>query len=314
MKVIEIGPHHPVSDDTPAGSAATSVPSGVAAENMSSPSGLNRILKMIPVDLIDSHPLAPREVYTPQVIKERADDLRSQNQHDPIHVIPHPGAEGRYIICDGWTRVQACRDHQVFDELLAEIHPELTLQESAWFGYEQNECRQQHCDLDRAMFYEKLQADGASAQEIARRAQLSNSMMTFYRAYSKLPEEILVIVRQHPFKFSANVAYQLHRLYERCGLSKAVCLAMQFAEADQPVRWLAGQVQSEIQPSSQKKTEKSKHVKYANGFYKQRGDEFDLSIKVPSEKRVAFAEALEKLLDTVSIQPPAVKETPETTK
>jgi len=264
-----------------------------------------RNLQSISVHLIDPNPLAPREVYTAQMISSRADDLRTQGQHDPIHVTPNPAFPGRFIICDGWTRVRACTEHKVFDSLLAEIHIELSLEEAAWFGYEQNECRSMHCDLDRAMFYEKLIAAGESAVEIARRAKLSKTMMSFYRAYAKLPEDVIEIIRQNPGKFGANAAYQLFKLYEKCGVRKAVALAGKFAVEDQTVRWLTNQAQALLSPTTSKSVAPSKQIRYSNGFYKQCGDIFEVSIAVPSDKRVEFSKALEKLLDTVAEVLPA---------
>lgn len=260
-----------------------------------------RHLQQINLDLIDPNPLAPREVYTPEMILQRAENLRTQGQHDPIHVIPNPNAPGRFIICDGWTRVQACREHKVFASLLAEIHLDLSLEESAWFGYEQNECRQQHCDFDRAMFYEKLIVAGESASDIARRAKLSKTLMSFYRAYARLPEDLLELVRQHPDKFGANAAYQLLKVHEKCGQRRAVSLANKFAAEDQPLRWLSNQVQALLNPLGSKNASPSKQIKYSNGYYKQRGDVFEVSIAVPDDKRLAFATALENLLDTVAV-------------
>ncbi|MCD2514395.1 ParB/RepB/Spo0J family partition protein [Comamonas endophytica] len=260
-----------------------------------------RHLQQISLELIDPNPLAPREVYTPEMILQRAENLRTQGQHDPIHVIPHPDVPGRFIICDGWTRVQACREHKVFASLLAEIHLDLSLEESAWFGYEQNECRQQHCDFDRAMFYEKLIVAGESASDIARRAKLSKTLMSFYRAYARLPEDLLELVRQHPEKFGANAAYQLLKVHEKCGQRRAVSLANKFAAEDQPLRWLSNQAQALLNPSGAKSASPSKQIKYSNGYYKQRGDVFEVSIAVPDHKRLAFATALENLLDTVAV-------------
>ena len=262
-----------------------------------------RNLTMLGVHLIDPNPLAPREIYTPEMILNRAEDLRAQGQHDPIHVIPNPNATGRFIICDGWTRVQACREHKVFESLLAEIHTEFGMQESAWFGYEQNEGRSQHCDLDRAMFYEKLIAAGESPAEVARRAKVSKTMMSFYRAYAKLPEDVLEIVRLHPHKFGATEAYQLAKLYDKAGIRKAVALANKYAAEDQPQRWLTNQVQALLNPIAHKAKTSGKTIRYANGVYKQRGDVFELVITVSAEQREAFAQGLEELLETAAIQP-----------
>lgn len=265
-----------------------------------------RRLAMIGVHLIDPNPLAPREVYTPEMILNRAEDLRAQGQHDPIHVIPNPNAPDRFIICDGWTRVQACREHKVFEVLLAEIHTELGLQESAWFGYEQNEGRAQHCDLDRAMFYEKLIAAGETPAEVARRAKVSKTMMSFYRAYSRLPEDVLEIIRLHPHKFGATEAYQLAKLHDKAGIRKAVSLANKYASEDQTQRWLTNQVQALLNPIAHKAKTSGKTIRYANGVYKQRGDVFELVITVPAEQREAFAQGLENLLETAAIQPEPV--------
>jgi ParB family chromosome partitioning protein len=257
------------------------------------------------IDLIDPNPLAPREIYTQQMILERADNLRSQGQHDAIHVTPNPNASGRYIICDGWTRVLACREHKALPSLLARVHHDLTPEQSAWFGYEQNEGRQQQCDFDRAMFFEKIIAAGESAAEVSRRAKLSKTLMSFYRAYGKLPDEVLDYVRQDPAKFSANAAYQLAKLHDQCGTRKTVALAAKYAAEDQPVRWLVNQVQAYLSPSVHTATSASKQVRYSNGYYKQKDDKFEVAITVQPERRAEFAAALESLLNTVAEQLPS---------
>lgn len=270
-----------------------------------------RKLTMVNVNLIDPNPLAPREVYTPEMIRDRAEDLRVQGQHDPIHLIPNPSALGRFIICDGWTRVQACREHKVFDTLLAEIHTDLSMQESAWFGYEQNEGRSQHCDLDRAMFYEKLITAGETAAEIARRAKLSKTMMSFYRAYGKLPEDVLEIIRLHPGKFGATEAYQLAKLYDKAGIRKTVSLANKYASEDQTQRWLTNRVQALLNPNAHKAKTAGKTIRYENGVYKQRGDSFELVITVSAEQREAFAQGLEELLEIAAIAPATAEDADE---
>ncbi|WP_287365778.1 ParB/RepB/Spo0J family partition protein [Thauera sp.] len=263
------------------------------------PKEINRKYQNIAVSLIDANPLAPREIYTPQMIRERAEALRTQGQHDPIHVIPNPDEPNRFIICDGWTRVQACRDHQVMYELVAEVHEGMSLEESAWFGYQQNEERQQHCDLDRAMFYERLIATGESAAEVSRRAGISKSQMTFYRSYSRLPSEVMDIIRESPDRFGATVAYHLERLCQNVGKRKAVALAARYAEENRPRSWLIAQVQGLIEVPAPRRPSSAKQIRFANGFYKQRDDSFEVNIKVDPAKRDAFAQALEALLATV---------------
>lgn len=259
-------------------------------------------LHLIPIDLIDPNPFAPREIYTAEMLLRRADDLRTQGQHDPIHVIPNPELPGRFIIADGWTRVQACRTHKVREKLKSQIHLGLSVQDAAWFGYEQNEGREQHCDFDRAMFYEKLIAEGMSSTEVARRAHVPKATMTMYRAFAKLPNEIIQFVKDKPHKFGHRAAYELNRIFEAQGVRKAVAVAAKYCDEDQTHRWLVNQTQAVLHPSTHKTASALKHIRYANGFYKQKSDAFELSIQVPPEKRDAFASALEALLNTVAIE------------
>lgn len=267
-----------------------------------------RDLRELDITLIDANPLAPREIYTADMIRDRAEDLRKQGQHDPIHVIPNPDAPGRYIICDGWTRVQACLEHKVLARLLAEVHHNLSLDQAAWFGFEQNEGRAQHTDLDRALFFTKLINAGEQKSEIARRAKLSKTLMSFYMAYQKLPAEVLDVARQHPQKISANAAYQLARLYEHSGIRRTLSLALQFAEEDHPVRWLTNQVQLVLTPPETRPTTTAKTIRYSNGVYKQRGDQFELAITVSPDKRLSFAIELEKLIASVATEEKPVEE------
>jgi ParB family chromosome partitioning protein len=259
--------------------------------------GNARQMRMIAIELIDPNPLAPREVYTPQMILERAEALRTQGQHDPIHVIPNPDEPGRFIICDGWTRVQACRDHQVMHELLAEVHEGMTLHQSAWFGYQQNEERDQHCDLDRAMFYEKLIAAGETAAEVARQAGVSRAQMQNFRAFTKLPSEVLDVVRTNPVRFGANAAYQLYRLSERAGLRQALRVASRFVEEQRSFSWLLNQVQLCIEPKAPRVSQSSKVIRYSNGYFKLREGNAEVRIGLVADDEASFSAEMEKLLD-----------------
>lgn len=305
MKSRKLAPNIPMPDYPARARPQEATP---AANSEADSKGDIRQYHHIRVDLIDQNPLAPREIYTAQMILERAEALRLQGQHDPIHVIPNPDSPGRYIICDGWTRVLSCREHQVLTELLAEIH-DLSLEEAAWYGYQQNEERQQHCDLDRAMFYEKLVSAGTSPAEIARRAGISKSQMTFYRAFSKLPSDVIEIVRASPERFGASAAYQLSKVNDKASTRQAVRLAARFVEEAHSYAWLVNQTQLLLTPEKHKNTAPSKAVRFSNGYYKQRGDHFEVNIAVSPDKRTAFAQALEQLLATVTEEAAAMTET-----
>ncbi len=268
-----------------------------AAEPIGTPSH-GRDLRSIDPHLIDENPYAPREVYTPEMLLERADSLSKHGQRDPIHVIEHPAIQGRYMIADGWTRTQACLVHGALPTLLAEVHRGITAAEASWLGYEQNESREQHCDLDRAMFYEKQYANGMTPAEVARRTKLSKTLLSFYRSYAKLPEEVLKIIRLNPKRFGSTSAHHLGRIAQHCSESKVVALATSYSTTDVPLRWLVDQCAHLIN-SAGRTPQKTigKTVRYNNGTLRQKGSRFDLSLDLPeTTARDAFALELEQLL------------------
>lgn len=261
---------------------------------------LGREMALIDVNLVDPNPLAPREVYTAEMIKARADALRTQGQHDPIHIIPNPEADGRYIIADGWTRIQACREHLVLPNLLAEIHRGMSVEEAAWFGYRQNEEREQHCDLDRAMFYEKMIAAGTPASKLATMVGLNKSTMSTYRAFAKLPENVLDIVKTDTKRFTAYPVSYIQRVSEKLGATHGARLAAEFASNGQSHTWLVTKANTLLEPKKKKATNPSINVRYRNGYYKNQGQNFSVSLTVPEEKLETFKSQLEALLETVA--------------
>lgn len=297
--VVSVDPGSNPLPDVPAVPAAADLPSSLLqitpTDRPHRPEVTSAAPGFIRVDLIDPNPLGPREIYTPEMILERAEQLRTQGQHDPIHVIPNPDAPGRFIICDGWTRVQACIQHNVLAELKAEVH-NLTLREAAWFGFEQNEGRAQHFDIDRAMFTQRMLSAGESYEAVAKRSGISKSMLTFLSAFHNLPEELLLMVRNKPAKFGASAVYQLSRLFEKAGLRTTLNIAQRFSEEDHTYRWLCSEVNLRLHPTGSKPRVGGKTIRFANGIFKQKGDQFDLSIKISEEKRAAFSADLEQLL------------------
>lgn len=258
---------------------------------------------MIDLDLIDPNPYAPREIYTPEMLAKRASEIDTQGQHDAIHVVRNPDSPGRYVIADGWTRVQATRAHLKDRKALrARIH-DVSVKEAGWLGYQQNEGRDQQCDFDRALFFEKMQQAGHTNDEIATKVGLSKSQMSMFMCFTELPEEVLGLIRLHAHKFSYRVAHELRRINRHAGVRKTVSVATEFAETDQTVRWLINQATAVLNPATHKVAPTSKHIRYANGGYlKQKQDGFELSLKVPADKRDQFAQRLEELIRSVAVE------------
>ena len=283
---------------------AFSVTSPTAAEPtpVSGQFPTNRNYQMIPVALIDENPFAPREVYTPDMIEARAKDLE-EGQHDPIHVIPNPEFSGRYIIADGWTRVIACKEHAVQDALLAEIHSNMTPQEASWFGYDQNEGRQQQCDLDRGLFYEKQVAAGLPAKEIATRTGLKSSTISSYRLFAKLPKKILDFMRENADRFPYRTVRPIYNVVESCGEDKALALAHRFVNEDRIRTWLEAQADALTMPKTKRgPSEHREIIPYANGTGWVKGLHYQMAIEITEEQQADFDAKFKALLASVGIK------------
>lgn len=279
---------------------AQSVGAGSAADRQSPAA---HAVQYLAVDLIDPNPLAPRAVYTPEMIQARADDLRTQGQHDPIHVTPNPARPGRYIICDGWTRVQACLVHGTFKTLRAEIHPGLTDVDSAIFGYQQNEGRKQHCDLDRAMFFEKLKATGLSAVQISTLTGIPENRLSMYKALALLPAIVVQQIEKAPELFGYNAGAQLARLCPAnagahdAGVVKAARIAEAFAAGDKTFKWLKAQVETFLAHKPRTVLKTGANFRYPQGFLRGRGDTVQLELRMDKpERQAALLEALRTFL------------------
>ena len=257
-----------------------------------------RDIRDIALELIDENPYAPREVYAPEVLRDRAESLRANGQYEVIHVIPNPDKPDRFIIADGWTRVTACRVHKVKDVLAAQVHHDLTPMEAAWLGYEHNESREQHCDLDRAFFFDKMYAQGLTQAEVAKKTGISQTQLSFYTAFRKLPEETLQIVRLNPARFPAYIAQNLSKVARKVSEDKASSLASIFNSNGQSVNWMINQcaLLLDKEPRTSQKKKVGKIFRYSNGILRQEGVQFDLSLQIEEAQQEEFSKALEQLL------------------
>ena len=272
----------------------------VRSSSQHSPSHAYEVVFINALD-IDANRFAPREVYGDNTLQERADSLQAHGQRDPIHVIPNPSKPGRYIIGDGWTRVQAVRMRDILNlQLKAIIHLDKTEEEIAWMGYAQNEEREAHTDYDRACFYQKWREAGWTWEKISSQTGIPVGSLYPYGNYSKLDVDLLHYAKRHPEKVSVNVVNQLARLVAaKPNAEAAIALCKSFIDNDESFRWLKERVDAATKEASTDR--KSNPVKfqrrYEHGHFKQRSDgKIEIVGVIPSAKLEEFNEMMDKLL------------------
>ena len=268
---------------------------------------------------IDANSNPPRQIYTQENIQALYDSMRVNGQRDAIHVIPHPSKPGRYIIGDGWTRIQGIISHDLFgSKVQALVHPNLTEEQASWLGYRQNEDRSPPSDYDRAIFYSGWRNQGMTWEKIASKAGVSPALMSYYGAFLKFPSELSVFTKEHSKRITANAAHHLARLFDSAGVDAALSLARRFIEEDHPIKWLKDHVDHLIASLDKKGTPPRKSTaqvmfqrRYAAGHYRQRRNgQIEMTMLIPEDRVDEFNLAMESLLKEFVDTAPQLAESP----
>lgn len=265
-----------------------------------------RYIAEIDTRLIDPNKNPPRQLYSDDRIRDLSESIRDGGQRDPIHVILNPDKPGRYIIGDGWTRVQAIRAYNVNQgKVMAWVYKDLDEEQISWLGFKQNEERTSATDFDRAAYYQTWHEAGMSWEEIAQRCGVSKVTMSGFTAYSKLGHQIQDIAKRHPEKLTAAAASILIRLQNQVGEDAAAAIANRFVSEERTHKWLKDRVDNRIkkyekyeQTGEKRKDSIIFSRKFGEGFYKQRANgKVELSISIKEERVDEFNSALQDLLD-----------------
>jgi ParB family chromosome partitioning protein len=233
---------------------------------------------------------------------EIAESLLANGQRDAIHVIPHPTRPGRFIVGDGWTRVQAIRAKNIQGlRVKAIVHNFMSEEEAAWLGYAENEERQAHTDFDRAMFFKKFRNMGWTWERISEATHIPIGTLHPYGYYDSLDVDLLDYAKRFPVKVTVNAVSMLKRLTDLKGTEYALSICKSFIEEDQTFRWLKDKVEAAKESASQRGSRKKSQVnfqrRYASGSFRLRTDgQVEISGTIPPEKLEEFNADMDKFL------------------
>lgn len=255
----------------------------------------------IDVSLIDGNRYAPRTIYIDSDLQILAESLLEAGQLELIHVIPNPEKQGRYIIGDGWSRVQAVRTRGILDmRLEARIHFNHSEESIAIRGWSSNEKRRPHTDYDKAQFFSKLRKLGKSWEDIAKELGSSSSTLRAYSVYDDIDHEILSLVQIHPDKLTVRPCQMLHSLSKASSTDAALKVARQFVDNNESFRWLQSKVDTAQRTLEKPKTRNSVNFQrvYGSGVFKNRANgviEITGTISDPA-LQIEFKEKVDALL------------------
>jgi ParB family chromosome partitioning protein len=256
----------------------------------------------IDVMSVDENCYPPRHQYSDSAIMEIADSILANGQRDAIHVIPHPTRPGRFIVGDGWTRVQAIRAKNIQGlKVKAIVHHHMNEEEAAWLGYAENEERQAHTDFDRAMFFKTFREKGWTWERISDATHVPVGTLYPYGNYDSLDVDLLDYAKRFSGKVTVNAVALLKRLTDLRGPEYALNICKSFVEEDQTFRWLKEKIQAAADSASHRSGRKKSQVnfqrRYASGSFRLRIDgQVEISGTIPPEKLEEFNAHMDKFL------------------
>jgi ParB/RepB/Spo0J family partition protein len=144
-----------------------------------------KVVRRIPVDLIDPDPDQPRKEIPQSAIEERGNSLASEGQLQPIELIEKPG--GRYLLVFGEVRWRGAK-WKGLPDLEAIVHaPGMDPKKVRRRQLIENLQRQDMSALDTANGIARLVKDEGSAAAAARAIGMSEGQISKYMAVLNLP-------------------------------------------------------------------------------------------------------------------------------
>jgi ParB family transcriptional regulator, chromosome partitioning protein len=197
------------------------------------PLGDTRTLKKISIDLVFDNPFNARQIYNPDVIKERAASIATHGQRVPALACEDWNHPGRYILIDGHYRkraIQAAGKTEI-ECLIEPVNSELELYRLSFLL---NAERNAQSSLDNALAWRRLldEKKVASEEALVELTGLSWGTVNKTLALLKLPESALNRIREQPAKFGVAVGYEVFLFAKNAAEEELLSLMDRILEQD----------------------------------------------------------------------------------
>lgn len=197
----------------------------------------------VDVDLIDPNPTPPRFIYTSEMLENMAQSLSDNGQLQAILICKSPSDPSRYVIGEGWTRVQAVKLKGILgNKLKAVYYPDLTPLQISHVGWITNNDRNPATDFDKFKYISsRPDTKGLSIRKLSAALGLTPSLIHRLLCFEKLHGEVLEFCKEHPYKITSRPVYLLLQIQQSAGHGTALQIAKKFAVYDESYSWLENQ-------------------------------------------------------------------------
>lgn len=192
-----------------------------------------RPLIKLSIDLVFDNPFNARQIYNPNVIKERAASIATHGQRVPALACEDWNHPGRYILIDGHYRkraIQAAGKTEI-ECLIEPVNNELELYRLSFLL---NAERNAQSSLDNALAWRRLldEKKVASEEALVELTGLSWGTVNKTLALLKLPESALNRLKEQPAKFGVAVGYELFLFAKNASEDEVLKLMDRILEQD----------------------------------------------------------------------------------
>ncbi|MDN0082463.1 ParB/RepB/Spo0J family partition protein [Crenobacter sp. SG2305] len=274
-------------------------------------------IELIDIDLIDEPAVRQRWLYTPEKVSKMATSIMAEGngnpiagQLQPVTLIPSPDTPGRYEMVDGLTRLKAFKDHYLGKKIKSIVRFDLDRSDAYRFGYMSNEERNPTSHYDKGMsFFAAIEAGlYPSKSHLAAELRISNSAVTGYLAFAKLPPSVISIIETNTDSFGYNAAGRLLALSHKVPTSEVEAAARKVANGTWSFSKLSSYV-TEAESGTKKTKRTRKSSRTIRDLGKMRCGDGSLSLVldgIPAELEKDLADRIEAIiLECIGKVPPA---------
>jgi ParB family chromosome partitioning protein len=228
--------------------------------------GHQRSLKKLSLDLVLDNPFNARQIYDPDVIKERAASIATHGQRVPALACEDWNNPGKYILIDGHYRkraIQAAGKSEI-ECLIEPIGSELELYRLSFLL---NAERNAQSSLDNALAWRRLLTEKkvVSEEALVELTGLSWGTVNKTLALLKLPERAIGRLREQPAKFGVAVGYELYLFAKGAREDEVLALMERIVAQDMSSREVEALRKKVQDKPSRKPKEVSRQYKIRNG-------------------------------------------------
>lgn len=275
-------------------SSPASIGEAQPPEKVQNQNKLSETTTILPLSSIDPPTISQRVTYTREMVDRMATAIRRQalgkasildGQINPIIVVPHATAPGRYVIVDGFTRFQAFVSNVLGTEIKATIRTGLREDQVFAISFASNVDRNGTNDIDQGNALALALAKGVfrDGLHIAEVLGYTDAKVSGLLAFSKLPDYAIAMIKETPQEFTYNVVARLQALINKNPPEEQVVATIKkIAEGKLTFKKLNQIVSDYSNKSSDSKKKSRRDTRNILGYGKVRATETALSLELQS--------------------------------